>query len=281
MCVCHLLVQLTFNGEESIVTFRHPSCICFLTVHRILQGHQQQRLHQEKLRCGVAGLCFRNIRTASTRAGASFIVPYLDETGCTAAETTSASTSPVVERAATVSCLLKWSTFPPMSPAGLISGWSDEMGSKCWQEGQHVLQPTTGDKLACLAFKTRLACYTPQPVRCVALDKQCCFFAFKGSPKLYMHPLEWELLGGGALPTGQLRCVDTRAVNEPGLLGCPSLVSPARLVGRNGEREVQQMALQQLHIVGPFLVAARMHERLQLLLLPLQCQQQLDRDQQL
>ncbi|XP_026190564.1 uncharacterized protein LOC34620166 [Cyclospora cayetanensis] len=165
------LQQLTFNGEESIVTFRHPSCICFLTVHRILQGHQQQRLHQEKLRCGVAGLCFRNIRTASTRAGASFIVPYLDETGCTAAETTSASTSPVVERAATVSCLLKWSTFPPMSPAGLISGWSDEMGSKCWQEGQHVLQPTTGDKLACLAFKTRLACYTPQPVRCVALDK--------------------------------------------------------------------------------------------------------------
>ena len=255
-----LVLQLDFSGNTATVTMRRPPCICLLDIRRGLQQvrqrqhHQQQHQHDNVAHGHFAAL--QRLRTAAARAGACFTEPHYEAPDGVVPAATAANTT-------TVPWLLQWGGTPPVSTALAMTDLCRALSLKAGQQPQHH-RPTAPT----VTLECRAVYCTAKPLGCVAADAQCCFFAVQGSPRLCMWPLD-----GGPLADTHLWRIDTRALNAPGLLGTPSLLSPAWLIGRDPEKEVQQMALQQLHLVGPFLIAARRHERLQLLLLPLHCQQ--------
>ncbi|KAL8453372.1 hypothetical protein Emag_001888 [Eimeria magna] len=263
--------QISFNGKTATVTLRQPSCICFLDVHCKVQQHphdKQEEQHGPHMRFGQEEdfelpIYLESIEVSAGRAGAFLISPgsaCTEELARPSMKTTVAAASDLKG----IRWLLQWGATPLSNTALALAR---SLRSPVPYE-QFQTQPDQQPVRATLVMTCHVACCCPSEVGCVATDEQCCFFALEGSSQVFVLPMDWKATGRELLA-----CIDTRAVNAPGPLGAPSLLSRAWLAGVNAERHVQQMALEKLCVAGPFLVAVRRHDRVQVLLLPLQCQQ--------
>ncbi|KAL8437556.1 hypothetical protein Efla_000419 [Eimeria flavescens] len=263
--------SINYNGQTATLTLKRPCSICFLDVRGSAPQQQQQEQNEVQRAKGdqektpELSTWLRRIQAAAERAGASVVSAFDAGRGYLAAGSLAAfSVAESTRNGKGVRWLLRWASPSLESEDYTLATLSRTFAHPRPSEPHQDSQETA----ARLTMAGRLACSCPAEIGCVAADEQSCFFALKGSSRLFIHPIESRLT-----ERNFLTCLDTQALNAPGVLGKPSRLSRAWLAGQDAERQVQQMALQQLYVTGPFLVAARRHDRMHVLLLPLQCQQ--------